>query len=80
MTEDAAALRALLLELYVSGVLWQDRLPDDEPQRRLDTVLAAAEGRPFDALGLPFPHAGMTQEPGGGAAPKRRRPRAISGA
>ena len=55
---EADKLRSLLRELYVSSVLWQDRLPDEEQERLLDTVLAAAEGRPFDLLGLPFPRAG----------------------
>lgn len=55
MSDEAAQLRALLLELYVCGVLWQDRLSDGEQERLLDTVLAAAEGRPFEPLGLPFP-------------------------
>jgi hypothetical protein len=54
---DEAKLRELLTQLYVSSVLWQDRLPDDEQERLLDTVLAAAEGRPFEPLGLPFPRA-----------------------
>jgi hypothetical protein len=63
MRDEAAQLRALLLELYVCGVLWQDRLPDAEQQRLLDTVLAAAEGRAFEALELPFPRAGGIPHP-----------------
>lgn len=54
-TDTERRLRQLLLELYVSGVLWHDDLPNVEQQRLLDTVLAAAEGREFADLGLPFP-------------------------
>ncbi|WP_374572770.1 hypothetical protein [Phenylobacterium sp.] len=50
-----AKLRQLLMELYVSSVLFQDELPEAEQARLLDTVLAAAEGREFELLGLPFP-------------------------
>ena len=52
---EADKLRGLLMELYASSVLWHDRLPGPEQERLLDTVLAAAEGRPFELLGLPFP-------------------------
>lgn len=47
--------RQLLLELYASGVLFREDLPEAEQIRLLDTVLAAAEGREFEPLGLPFP-------------------------
>ncbi len=57
MMDEATKLRELLLTLYVSGVLWQDQLSDDEQQRLLDTVLAAGEGRDFEPVGLPFPRA-----------------------
>lgn len=50
-----AKLRELLMEIYVSGVLWHDGLPYDEQARLLDTVSAAAEGHEFELLGLPFP-------------------------
>jgi hypothetical protein len=53
--EATRRLRELLMELYVSGVLWQDRLSEPDQKRLLDTVLAAAEGRPFEPPGLPFP-------------------------
>jgi hypothetical protein len=52
------ALRELLLALYVSGSLLPDAaddVPPEEAARLLDTVMAAAEGRPFTPLGLPFP-------------------------
>jgi len=54
---EAEALRELLLAIYVSGALLPDRgdLPESEAARLLDTVLDAAEGRPFTPLGLPFP-------------------------
>lgn len=52
----APRLRELLLQLYASGVLTGlPELPTDEETRLLDIVLAAAEGRPFRDLGLPFP-------------------------
>lgn len=54
---ERAKLRTLLLDLYVASMLWRDDLPDDEQDRLLTTVLAAAEGRPFEPLGLPFPRA-----------------------
>jgi hypothetical protein len=52
---DLEKLRALLSEIYVSGVLLDDSMPEAENVRLLDTVLAAAEGREFELLGLPFP-------------------------
>lgn len=55
MTPTETKLRQLLLELYVSGMLWRDDLPAEEQERVLDTVLAAGEGRDFEPLGLPFP-------------------------
>lgn len=55
---EVEKLRQLLLEIYVSGVLIIDDLPEDENVRLLDTVLAAAEGRDFEPLGLPFPREG----------------------
>lgn len=59
-TENTAPrLRQLLLELYTSGAVYgpdeNDPLPEAERARLLDTVLAAAEGRHFEDLGLPFP-------------------------
>jgi hypothetical protein len=48
-------LQELLMELYVAGVLCQDRLNEADQERLLSTVLAAAEGRDFELLGLPFP-------------------------
>jgi hypothetical protein len=51
----AEALRQLLLEIYTTGLLWDDGVPESERQRLLDTVLDAAEGRAFKPLGLPFP-------------------------
>lgn len=55
MTSREEKLRQLLMELYVSSVLWQDQLSGPDQERLLNTVLAAAEGRDFDLLGLPFP-------------------------
>lgn len=54
---DTEALRELLLSIYVSGALLPEigQIPPQEAERLLDTVLAAAEGRPFVPLGLPFP-------------------------
>ena len=48
-------LQELLMELYVTGLLCQDRLHEADQERVLSTVLAAAEGRDFELLGLPFP-------------------------
>jgi hypothetical protein len=52
---DAERLRELLHDIYHSGVLNPLEASDAEHMRLLDVVLAAAEGREFDRLGLPFP-------------------------
>jgi hypothetical protein len=57
---DVARLRELLLQLYVSGCLAPENATPDEEERLLDTVLAAAEGRPFPDLGLPFPRTSLS--------------------
>jgi hypothetical protein len=53
---DVDRLRELLLQIYVSGVLRPDvSLIEAEVDGILDTVLAAAEGRPFRPLPVPLP-------------------------
>ncbi len=54
-SNDAERLRELLHDIYHSGALNPLEASDAEHMRLLDVVLAAAEGREFDALGLPFP-------------------------
>jgi hypothetical protein len=51
----AKRLRKLLLQLYVSAAINPEAASDAELDRVLDIVFAAAEGRPFPDLGLPFP-------------------------
>lgn len=48
-------LQQLLMELYVASMLRHDQLNEADQERLLSTVLAAAEGRDFELLGLPFP-------------------------
>lgn len=55
LNEREAKLQQLLMELYASSMLWRSDLSAAEQNRVLDTVLAAAEGRDFSPLGLPFP-------------------------
>ena len=54
-SNEAERLRELLHDLYHSGALNPLDASDAEHMRLLDIVLAAAEGREFDRLGLPFP-------------------------
>jgi hypothetical protein len=54
-TNTVDRLRQLLLDLYVSGCINPTHVSDAEAKRVLDVVLAAAEGREFEDLGLPFP-------------------------
>lgn len=52
---NAVTLRRLLFEIYHAGVLNPPTASNAEHMRLLDIVLAAAEGRDFEALGLPYP-------------------------
>lgn len=61
---DVERLRRLLEDIYHSGALNPLDASDAEHMRLLDVVLAAAEGRTFDDLGLPFPR--QRAERGGG--------------
>lgn len=51
----AERLRRLLLDIYVASILNPVEASEAEHARLLDIVLDAAEGRPFESLGLPFP-------------------------
>ena len=54
--KEIVQLRELLLAIYVSvPAHLPDTLPEDAVELLLDTILAAGEGLPFEALPLPWP-------------------------
>jgi hypothetical protein len=60
LPNSAENLRQLLLEIYIAGAI-RDDLPGPEWDRLHTTLIDAAEGRPFEPLGLPFPRSGSEE-------------------